>query len=116
MRKSLSFIVALLFIFTLSSCAMFGDIPPEQQYLKARTAFNNLVEGYLVKYRTADLATQQEWKKDVDPQIKNAKLALDAWDLALTMGDPDGAIEEEKLFLLAKDKLLDLLIDHFVEE
>ena len=116
MKRTLSFVVVLLFVFTLSSCAMFGDIPPEQQYLKARTAFNNLVEGYLVKYRTADIATQQKWKEEVDPQIEKAKLALDAWGFALTIADPDKVLEKEKLFNMVKGKLLDLLIDQFVEE
>lgn len=112
--KRLSLI--LILIFTLSSCAMFGDLPPEQKYLNARTTFNNLVEGYLVKYRTADLATQEKWKEDVDPQVKRVKVALDAWGIALKLTDPGASIEKEKLFLLAKDKLLDLLIDHFVED
>jgi len=116
MKRLLPFIVALLFIFTLSSCAIFGDVSPEQAYLKARTTFNNLVEGYLVKYRTADIATQQKWKEDVDPQIKKVKVALDAWGMALKLTDPNASIEKEKLFILAKDKLLDLLIDNFVEE
>ena len=115
MRKFLSFVIMLSFVFTLSSCAIF-DLPPEQQYLKARTAFNNLVEGYLIKYRTADVATQQKWKEEVDPQIKKAKLALDAWGLALTISDPNKAIEKQKLFLVVKDKLLDLLIEQFIEE
>ena len=116
MKRTLSFVVMLLFSFTLLSCAMFGDIPPEQKYLNARVSFNNLVEGYLVKYRTADLATQQKWKEEVDPQIKNAKLALDAWGIALKLGDPDIVIENEEIFLMFKGKLIDLLIDQFIEE
>jgi len=117
MRKNIFMFVALfMFVFTLSSCAMFGDISPEQQHLKATVAFNSMVEGYLIHYREANAATQEKWKKEVDPQIKSARLALNAWDLALKIGDPDLVIEKEELFILLKDKLLDLLIQHFVEE
>ena len=63
-----------------------------------------------------EAASGKKWKEEVDPQIKKAKLALDAWGFALTIADPDKVLEKEKLFNMVKGKLLDLLIDQFVEE
>ena len=108
--------LVLLTIMFLFGCATLGELSPEEQQLKARMTFNNLVEGYLVKYRTADIETQQKWKRDVDPLIKKAKTALDLWGFALKLSTPEKAIEQEKIFLLIKDELLDLMIEHFVEE
>lgn len=109
-------LLAVIFLTGGMSACTFKNLPPEQQQLQARIAFSNLVEGYLVKYRTADIATQQEWKKDVDPLIAKAYTALDLWGFALKLTDPTQAIEQQKIFLVIKDKILDLLIESFVEE
>ena len=114
MKQLFLILLAVCFLFT--GCAIFGDLSPEEQQLKARMTFNNLVEGYLVKYRTADLATQQKWKADVDPLIKKANTALKVWGISLQLADPTKAIEQQKIFMLIKDELLDLMIEHFVEE
>ena len=116
MKRFLLILLAVIFLTGGMSACTFKNLPPEQQQLQARIAFNNLVEGYLVKYRTTDLTTQQKWKDEVDPLIKKAKTALDLWGFALKLADPTQAIEQQKIFLAIKDKILDLLIESFVEE
>jgi|GEM_PF-5859869 len=109
-------ILLIISVFLLTSCATLGTLSPEETQLKARMTFNNLVEGYLIKYRTADLATQQKWKTEVDPVIKKAKTALDLWKVYLSLSDPTKAVEQQKIFMEFKDEILDLLVESFVEE
>jgi len=108
-------ILPILIMFLFAGCATLGELSPEEQQLKARMTFNNLVEGYLVKYRTANLETQQKWAKDVDPLIKKASTALDLWGFALKLTDPSKALEQEKIFMAIKDEILDLIVESFVE-
>ena len=109
------FAIPIILIFMFVGCATLGALSPEEQQLKARMTFNNLVEGYLVKYRTADLTTQQKWKAEVDPVIKKANTALKLWEVYNNLSDPTKAAEQQKIFMAIKDEILDLLVESFVE-
>ncbi len=114
MKRLFLLLIAVTFMF--AGCATFSTLSPAQQQLEARMTFNNLVSGYVAKYKIADVATQEKWKADVEPLIRKAVTALDLWGFALNITDPDQAIQQEKLFLALKDEVLDLIIDSFVEK
>jgi len=75
--------LALLF----SGCALIRSTDGRKAYAVARTTFNSLCDSYLKAYDEASPEVQAKWKKEIDPQIRRASLALDIWKLSIDTGD-----------------------------
>lgn len=115
----IAFLTAMLFIVPMmfASCANLAGVNDSPQlkekktYMTARKEFALTLEKYNVYYNKADLETQAEWKKDIDPWFNKVNKALAAWKLAIN-NDWDPASQSEK-YLDLKSELLILLVDVF---
>jgi hypothetical protein len=64
------------------------DVMPKERYLAALTEFNDTVEDYLEEYKLQTPTIQADWKREIDPWIKKASAALDAWGSAVDENTP----------------------------
>ena len=111
MRKTLSLlIVSAVCLFLVISCGGMKQLTSDQRYVEALTLFNSVYKTYLDHYDMASSATQERWKKEIDPIIAQVSRALDIWKLAVG----DGAKEQN--YIALKNKLLVLLFEFKILE
>jgi len=112
MRKLQSSVVLLITIIFLAGCmGMQAPDTPEKAYTVVRIEFNKIITGYLIEKSKQTDEIHAQWTKDVDPVIRNAESALDAWGLALDLQDMNATLESEQMFLDTKNKLIDMLTE-----
>lgn len=106
-------LMMLVALVTMTSCATINalvsgtELTPAARYYDALKTFNSNVEQYNAIYKLSDAATQAQWKAQIDPLIRSASTALDAWKTALNT--PTAASKEEA-WKAVKAQLIPLLI------
>jgi len=109
-----SVLVLFLVMMFTTSCvslraAFNSELTPKQRLTIAYKDYNDNLQDYLAMYRAASVETQARWKKNIDPRFKQAKAALDAWDVAL--GSP-GEEGKEADWINFKDQLMVALFQY----
>jgi hypothetical protein len=106
-------VILMMFFYLLSmsvGCSMVDkDLTPEQRYLEALGFFNDASQQYIDAYDMASVKTKAEFKKEIDPIIREADLSLRAWKLFLNSSNADS---KEKVWLEIRNKLLMILINY----
>ena len=112
-RRIQTAFLALVMLMVFSACSLLpfrgAQLTPEQRYAEAVVTFNAIYETYLDEYDLATPEVQAKWKKDIDPKMADASLALRTWGSALR----DGLSLEvkEQLFIHLKNIAWKLLFD-----
>jgi len=87
-----------------------------QRHTEATVALDTLVNEYMIEYRKSDFYTQVYWRYRIDPEIKKARIGLFSWENAIAVKEYNIAKEKERYFLIAKDRLMFILIKEEVME
>jgi hypothetical protein len=90
-----------------AGCALHQQTPAED-YLLARTQFNNLLESYLEHRETVDAETRQRLKENVEPMFGQAATVLDTWGMLIRRGE-SGFLQSRE-FLDLKNRIIDYLV------
>lgn len=111
MKRKICLPALIVFMALSIGCAgslITKDATPKERYLDALTEFNDTVKDYLDEYRLQSPAVQADWKKEIDPWIKKASTALDAWGTAV---DENASVEEKiEMFISLKAIVMAFLI------
>jgi len=107
MRRFNAFLLMLLVVCILHF--FYGCATVEanrQRHTKATQELNVLESVYMAEYKDADFKTQVQWRYRIDPQLRKARFTLFSWDIAISVHEDVIALEKERSFLIAKDKLI----------
>lgn len=84
-------------------------LAPAAKYYMALKTFNVNVETYLQVYKLSDAATQAKWKASIDPLIKLAGDALDAWKASI---NAPTSSDKEKIWNAARVNFMGALVSN----
>ena len=79
-KRNIFLILAIGMMFMLANCApQLSQLPPspEKTYAQALTAYNDASEAYVAAFMLQDPETKAQWKRDINPILDAAGLALD---------------------------------------
>jgi hypothetical protein len=110
MRRASLLGVVMALAIGLTACGtidIFLGQSAKEAYLGASLEFNDLVRQYEQYYQEADTELKAELKDNVDPLILKGDTVLDAWALALALGQPTAENQQEWINL--KNEIIDAL-------
>lgn len=111
MNRKFKFILILLSIVFLVSCAGMSEMTAPQKHLTYRTMFNNILDQFNGWAFSQPEETKIKLRKDVVPLIDEAKDALDLYEksLSISTDDPDARLN---FYLDLKTKLINLIASY----
>ncbi len=83
-----------MMVLFLANCApQLSQLPPspEKTYAQSLTIYNNANEAYIVALMLQDPETKAQWKRDINPKLDAADVALNAWWNAIGTDRQEGA-------------------------
>ena len=85
--------IIFLYAFILACGGQLSQLPasPEKTYGQALSIYNNANEAYVAALMLQDPETKAQWKKDINPQLDKADIALNAWWTAIGTDREDDA-------------------------
>ena len=78
--------VILVAIMLVAGCAgQLSELPPspEKTYAQALTIYNDANEAYVAALMLQTPEVKAQWKRDINPKLDAADVALDAWWAAI---------------------------------
>ena len=108
-------IIVVVAILMVGCAGMQAPDTPEKAYTVVRIEFNKTVTKYLIEKAQQTDDVHAQWTKDIDPVIRDAEMALDAWGMAIDAQDPDMSMDKEQEFLTIKNHLFDMLIERGIK-
>ena len=111
MNRRFKFLLVLLSIVFLVSCAGMSNMSAPQKHLTYRTMFNNILDQFNGWAFSQPEEIKIELRKDVVPLIDEAKDALDLYEksLSISTDDPDARLN---FYLDLKTKLINLIASY----
>ena len=111
MNRRFKFLLVLLSIVFLVSCAGMSNMSAPQKHLTYRTMFNNILDQFNGWAFSQPEETKIELRKNVVPLIDEAKDALDLYEksLSISTDDPDARLN---FYLDLKTKLINLIASY----
>ena len=102
------FIIGLIVILFLFSCASMDQMTAEQKHLTYRTMFNNILEQFNDWAALQPETTKVKLRRDVIPLLGEAKDALDLYEgsLSIPTDDSDARLN---FYLGLKNKVVSLI-------
>ena len=106
MRKINAILFVLLLVCIIHFFCGCATDANRQRHTKATEELNILESEYMTEYKDANFKTQVQWRYRIDPQLRKARFTLFSWDIAISVHEDVIALEKERSFLIAKEKLI----------